>query len=141
MTCGFFGSTADKGSEVDCSHKVNPRSLLAVARRADFASSRRIWLGYSSIFVKDGRLCVSSRTRSTIIPCWKWPNLSRPPNKRNGSVSGELVNQDRWAVEGQSALGADEATALIITETQRAGLQPPKYAFATPKKAVTRVDP
>jgi hypothetical protein len=32
-------------------------------------------------------------------------------------------------------LGADEATALmIITETQQAGLQPPKYAFATPKK-------
>ena len=36
--------------------------------------------------------------------------------------------------QGQSALGADEATALIITETQQAGLQPPKYAFATPKK-------
>src|SRR5215469_15403243 len=102
MTCGFFGSTADKGSEVDCSHKVNPRSLLAVARRADFASSRRIWLRYSSISVKDGRLCVSSRTRSTIIPCWKWPNLSRPPNKRNGSVSGNVnqaVSFDRHAQE------------------------------------------
>jgi hypothetical protein len=23
MTCGYFGSTADKVSEVDCSHKVN----------------------------------------------------------------------------------------------------------------------
>ena len=41
----------------------------------------------------------------------------------------------------QSTLGADEATALVITDTQQAGLQPPKYAFATPKKAVTRVDP
>jgi len=41
----------------------------------------------------------------------------------------------------QPTLGADEATALVITDTQQAGLQPPKYAFAlTPKKIVTRVD-
>jgi len=45
-------------------------------------------------------------------------------------------------------LGVDEATALVITdtqqagtETQQAGLQPPTYAFApTQKKIVTRVD-
>src|SRR6516164_3997745 len=30
----------------------------------------------------------------------------------------------------QSTLGADEATALVITDTQQAGLQPPKCAFA-----------
>jgi len=40
----------------------------------------------------------------------------------------------------QSTLGADEATALVITDTQQAGLQPPKYALP-PKKIVTRVDP
>jgi len=34
----------------------------------------------------------------------------------------------------QSTLGADEATALVITDTQQAGLQPPKYAFAPPQK-------
>jgi hypothetical protein len=34
----------------------------------------------------------------------------------------------------QSTLGADEATALVITDTQQAGLQPPKYAFASRKK-------
>ena len=34
----------------------------------------------------------------------------------------------------QSTLGADEATALVITDTQQAGLQPPKYAFAPLKK-------
>jgi hypothetical protein len=43
----------------------------------------------------------------------------------------------------QSTLGADEATALVITDTQQGGLQPPKYAFP-PKnkiqKVVTRVD-
>ena len=43
--------------------------------------------------------------------------------------------------QGQSALGADEATALIITETQQAGLQPPEVCLRHPKKAVTRVDP
>ena len=38
-------------------------------------------------------------------------------------------------------LGVDEATALVITDTQQAGLQPPTYAFApTQKKIVTRVD-
>ena len=32
-------------------------------------------------------------------------------------------------------LGVDEATALVITDTQQAGLKPPTYAFApTPKK-------
>jgi hypothetical protein len=37
--------------------------------------------------------------------------------------------------------GVDEATALVITDTQQAGLQPPTYAFApTQKKIVTRVD-
>ena len=35
----------------------------------------------------------------------------------------------------QSTLGADEATALVITDTQQAGLQPPKYAFAPRKKS------
>ena len=35
----------------------------------------------------------------------------------------------------QSTLGADEATALVIADTQQAGLQPPKYAFAPPKKS------
>jgi hypothetical protein len=33
----------------------------------------------------------------------------------------------------QSTLGADEATALVITDTQQGGLQLPKYAFP-PKK-------
>ena len=38
-------------------------------------------------------------------------------------------------------LGVDEATALVITDTQQAGLQHPTYAFApTQKKIVTRVD-
>jgi hypothetical protein len=41
----------------------------------------------------------------------------------------------------QSTLGADGATALAITDAQQAGLRPPKYAFAPPKKIVTRVDP
>jgi hypothetical protein len=31
-------------------------------------------------------------------------------------------------------LGVDEATALVITDTQQAGLQPPTYAFAPTKK-------
>ena len=35
----------------------------------------------------------------------------------------------------ESTLGADEATALVITDTQQAGLQPPKYAFAPPQKS------
>src|SRR5215831_20268354 len=30
--------------------------------------------------------------------------------------------------------GANKLTAPVITETQQAGLQPPKYPFATPKK-------
>ena len=51
----------------------------------------------------------------------------------------------REAMFRQSTLGADEATALVITDTQQAGLQPPKYAFAPqnkiPPKIVTRVDP
>jgi hypothetical protein len=34
----------------------------------------------------------------------------------------------------QSTLGTDEVTALVITDTQQAGLQVPKYAFAPPKK-------
>jgi hypothetical protein len=38
------------------------------------------------------------------------------------------------------SLGADEATALVIADTQQAGLQPPTYAFAPPKKIVSRVD-
>jgi hypothetical protein len=38
-------------------------------------------------------------------------------------------------------LGVDEATALVITDTQQAGLQPPTYALRPhPKKIVTRVD-
>jgi hypothetical protein len=46
----------------------------------------------------------------------------------------------------QSTLGADEATALVITHTQQAGASAPKYAFVAPKKQnqktiVTRVDP
>jgi hypothetical protein len=44
----------------------------------------------------------------------------------------------------QSTLGADGATALVITDTQQGGLQPPKYAFPPQKikskKIVTRVD-
>jgi hypothetical protein len=39
----------------------------------------------------------------------------------------------------QSTLGADEATALVITDTQQAGLQPPKYAFAPQKKRASPV--
>jgi hypothetical protein len=35
----------------------------------------------------------------------------------------------------QSALGADGATALVITDTQQGGLQPAKYAFAPQKKS------
>jgi hypothetical protein len=35
-------------------------------------------------------------------------------------------------------MGAGKLTAPVITETQQAGLQPPKYPFAIPKKAVTR---
>jgi len=36
-------------------------------------------------------------------------------------------------------MGADKLTAPVITETQQAGLQPPKVSFRHPKKAVTRV--
>jgi hypothetical protein len=36
----------------------------------------------------------------------------------------------------QSTLGADEATALVITHTQQAGLQPPKYAFVPQKNKI-----
>ena len=57
-------------------------------------------------------------------------------------ASDERVNQDRWAVERQSAWGADEATALVITDTQQAGRQPPEVCLRPPrKKIVTRVDP
>jgi hypothetical protein len=34
----------------------------------------------------------------------------------------------------QSTLGAAEAHALVITDTQQAGLQSPDYALAPPKK-------
>jgi len=69
------------------------------------------------------------------------PRSHPPCPQTRADLSDFPVDQDRWAVQGQSASDADEATALIITETQLAGLQPPKDAFTTPIKAVTRVDP
>jgi hypothetical protein len=66
--------------------------------------------------------------------------ISPSVNGSVGFITTLGFNQDRWAVERQADLGADEATALINTDAQRTGLQPPKYAF-TPKKVVTRVDP
>jgi hypothetical protein len=36
-------------------------------------------------------------------------------------------------------LGVDEATALVITDTQQAELQPPTYAFAPTQKTSSPV--
>lgn len=53
----------------------------------------------------------------------------RPREAQARGVVGEIGMLLR-----QSTLGADEATALVITDTQQAGLQPPKYAFAPRNK-------
>jgi hypothetical protein len=49
-------------------------------------------------------------------------------------VDGNAVNQDSWGCRRPLDMGAGKLTAPVITETQQAGLQPPKYPFATPKK-------
>jgi len=74
------------------------------------------------------------------------PSFRKRVNRDLGEYFPEHPPREAQALEvvseigmlRQSTLGADEATALVITDTQQAGLQPPKYAFAPPKKIVTR---
>jgi hypothetical protein len=67
-TCGYFTSTEDKVLEANCSRRVRLRSLPVATRRAPFASFSQMRLPCNSISVRGGRLRVSSRTRSIIMP-------------------------------------------------------------------------
>jgi hypothetical protein len=109
MTFGCFSSTGVKVLEGDCSHKVNPRYLLAVVRRAAFGWFSQIWSQYSSILRKDGGLRVSSPTRSITIPCWRWPSPVRYRKRLAFSVSVSIGTGQSFRVAdhrcGISAIG------------------------------------